>query len=336
MVVSRQMAVRRAVGHFKNILDRQLPHTCSTGPSPEPQGVDAAAPRAVVGEREFIDDPRCGRMCLHVAGDGPPVLLVHSVNAAASAAEVRPLHDHLRTSRRVYSIDLPGYGASLRSDRPYTPRLMTDALHAAVAHIQARCGPAPVDALAVSLACEFLARAAAETPAAFGRIALVSPTGFAGRNPPRGPPGSTRHLPWLYSTLRGPGGRWGGPLFRALTRPGVIRYFLRRTWGGPAIDEEMWRYAVWTTRQPGAEFAPLCFLAASMFSADIGNIYEQLTQPVWVSHGVRGDFTDYRGLHTVSGRPNWSVDVFQTGAMPYFEVPAPFNATLDRFLRTAT
>jgi hypothetical protein len=185
----------------------------------------------------------------------------------------------------------------------------------------------------VSLACEFLARAATEAPTAFGRIALVSPTGFNGRNPPRGAPGSTRHLPWLDRALRGPGGRWGGALFRALTRPGVIRYFLRRTWGGPGIDEEMYRYALWTTRQPSAEFAPLSFLSAAMFSADIGNVYERITQPVWVSHGVRGDFTDYRGLHVVSGRSNWSVDIFQTGAMPYFEVPVAFNAAFDRFLQ---
>jgi hypothetical protein len=304
----------------------------SSAGSAHDTSLGAAPVQAVSGERTFIDDPRCGRICVHVAGEGPPLLLVHSVNAAASAAEVRPLHDHYRASRHVFSVDLPGYGASLRSDRPYTPRLMTDALHAVVAHIQGRCGPAPVDALAVSLACEFLARAATEAPATFGRIALVSPTGFAGRNPPRGPAGSTRYLPWLYSTLRGPGGRWGGPLFRALTRPGVIRYFLRRTWGGPGIDEEMHRYAVWTTRQPGAEFAPLCFLAAAMFSADIGKVYERLTQPVWVSHGVRGDFTDYRGLHTARGRANWSVEVFQTGAMPYFEVPGVFNAAFDRFL----
>jgi Alpha/beta hydrolase family len=292
----------------------------------------AGEPRAVSGERMFIDNPRCGRVCLHVAGNGPPLLLVHSVNAAASAAEVRPLHEHYRASRTVYSIDLPGYGASLRSDRPYTPRLMTDALHAAVAHIRAACGPAPIDALAASLACEFLARAATEAPASFGRIALVSPTGFNGRNPPRGAPGSTRHLPWLDRALRGPNGRWGGALFRGLTRPGVIRYFLGRTWGSRDIDEEMWRYAVWTARQAGAEYAPLSFLSAAMFSADIGNVYDQLTQPVWVSHGVRGDFTDYRGLHTVRGRPNWSFDVFQTGALPYFEVPALFNAAFDRFL----
>jgi hypothetical protein len=210
--------------------------------------------------------------------------------------------------------------------------LMTDALHAVVAHIQAVCGPAPVDALAVSLACEFLARAATEAPAGFGRIALVSPTGFNGRQPPRGPPGSTRYMPWLYRSLRGPGDRWGGALFRALTRPGVIRYFLRRTWGSQAIDEALWAYDVITTRQPGAHHAPLHFLAANLFSADIHTVYEQLGMPVWMSHGVRGDFTDYRGRALVEGRPHWHFSVFPTGALPYFEVPTEFFAAYDRFL----
>lgn len=75
-------------------------------------------------------------------------------------------------------------------------------------------------------------------------------------------------------------------------RPGVIRYFLRRTWGGPTIDEDMARYAELTTRVPGAEHAPLAFLSAQLFSQDSNTVYEQLTQPVWMSHGVRGDFTD--------------------------------------------
>lgn len=73
---------------------------------------------------------------------------------------------------------------------PYTPRLMTDALHAVLAQIQARCGAGPVDALALSLSAEFLARAAAENPAGFGRLALVSPTGFSGRRAWHGPAGS--------------------------------------------------------------------------------------------------------------------------------------------------
>jgi hypothetical protein len=189
-----------------------------------------------------------------------------------------------------------------------------------------------MDALALSLASEFLARAAAERPADYRSLALVSPTGFRGTQAWRGAPGSTRAMPWLLAALRGPGQAWGGALFRGLTRPGVVRYFLERTWGGKAIDEALWRYDLLTTRQPGAEFAPLCFLSAAMFSADIHTVYEQLTQPVWMSHGVRGDFTDYRGVGVVQSRPNWRFTVYPTGALPHFEVPAQFTTDYQAFL----
>ena len=135
---------------------------------------------------------------------------------------MRPRQEHYRASRTVFSIDLPGYGFSDRSDRRYTPRLMTDALHASVAQIHQRCGPTPVDGLALSLDCEFLARAAVERPAAFRCPALVSPTGFRGSRTWRAAPGSIRGLPWLHRLLRGPGDAWGGALFRRLTRPGVV------------------------------------------------------------------------------------------------------------------
>ena len=282
-------------------------------------------PPALPGQRFEFDGLSC-----YVAGQGPPLLLVHSVNAAASAAEVRPLYESFSGTRTVFAIDLPGYGFSDRSERVYTPRLMTDALHAVGAQIRARCGPAAIDALAVSLGCEFLARAAAEQPAAWGRLALVSPTGFMGRKEWRGAPGSTRFLPRFHRVVSHP--RWAQALFNGLTKPPVVRYFLRRTWGGPNIDMQMADYAVLTAREPGARHAPLYFLSAGLFSADIHNVYEALTQPVWASHGVRGDFTDYRGLALISGRPNWRVSTFNTGALPYFEVPAEFNAQLRLFL----
>jgi len=286
-------------------------------------------PLAVQGER-FEFDSAAGRISAYVAGQGPPLLLVHSVNAAASVAEVRPLFEQYVRTHTVFALDLPGYGFSERSDRVYTPRLMTDALLAMREPMRRRCGDRPVDALAVSLACEFLARAAVESPEAWRSLALVSPTGFNGQRARRDPPGSTRAMPWLHRALRGPG--WGGALFRGLTRPGVIRYFLERTWGSKDIDETLWRYAVITTRQPGAEYAPLHFLAGSMFSTDIHTIYETLSQAVWMSHGVRGDFVDYRGKSLVEGRPNWRFDVLPTGALPYFEVPQQFNAAYDAFL----
>jgi pimeloyl-ACP methyl ester carboxylesterase len=259
---------------------------------------------------------------------------VHSVNAVASAAEVRPLHDHYRATRTVYSVDLPGFGLSDRSDRVYTPRLMTDAVLDTVDEIARRQPGAPLDALAASTGCEFLARAAAESPASFRSVALVSPTGFRGKKQLRGAPQSTRFMGWFYRALRGPG--WSGALFRLLTRPSVIRYFLRRTWGRKEIDDILWQYDIETALVDGAKYAPLYFLAGGLFSGDIHTIYESLNMPIWMSHGVRGDFTDYRGASIIENRPNWRFTTFQTGALPYFEVTDEFVAAYDDFIASAT
>jgi pimeloyl-ACP methyl ester carboxylesterase len=258
-----------------------------------------------------------GGLACYRNGSGPPLLLVHSVNAAASAAEVQPLFDAWAASHTVYAPDLPGFGHSERSDRPYTPRLMTDAVHAVVARIRAEQGQAPLPALAVSLGCEFLARAAMEKPSHFARLALVSPTGFNSSKPFRGRPGSTRAVPGLHTALSVP--LWGPLLFRGLTRPGVVRYFLERTWGGKAIDEAMCAHAIDSARVPGAHHAPLHFIGAGLFSADITRVYESLPQPVWAVHGTRGDFVDYRGLAAFADRPNWRISRLEGGALMYFE-----------------
>jgi NAD(P)-dependent dehydrogenase (short-subunit alcohol dehydrogenase family) len=60
-----------------------------------------------------------GRLALYEAGSGAPVLLIHSINAAASAYEVRPLFERLSATHRVFAIDLPGYGGSQQGERHY-------------------------------------------------------------------------------------------------------------------------------------------------------------------------------------------------------------------------
>lgn len=274
-----------------------------------------------------------GRLNVYEWGSGAPLLLIHSINAAGSAAEMRPLQAYYRSTRRVFCLDLPGFGLSERSDRHYSPRLMTEAVKATVVEIAARTGQRAVDALALSLSCEFLARAAAEIPEAFRTLAWVSPTGFSGRGDLRQPAGVTLGKPWLYRALRGPpSGSRGKTLYGWLTRPKVIRYFLRRTWGSSDIDRELWEYDIQTARQPGAEFAPLYFLSGELFSADLHSIYERVSQPIFMAHGVRGDFTNYRLAGMIGGRDYCRVRVYQTGALPHFEQPESFCADYDAFL----
>ncbi|MFT4119103.1 alpha/beta fold hydrolase [Bradyrhizobium sp.] len=301
-------------------------------------------PAPLPGRRVELADRRAGRLMLYgeaKASSGatatPPLLLVHSVNAAATAYEMKPLFEHYRSQRAVYALDLPGFGLSDRSNRKYTPRLMTDAIHAAVHDIQAAHGDGAIDIVALSLGCEFAARAATEAPNAFRSIALISPTGFdrrSARAATHSGGNGTRAMPWLHGLLSVP--LWKRGFFSALTSRASIRFFLQKTWGAKQIDEGLLEYDYITTHQPGAENAPYYFVSGYLFSTDAMKLYQNLSMPVWMSHGVRGDFVDYAQKVQIKRLPNWSVSVLQTGAMPHFEKPVEFIAQFETFLKGAT
>ena len=291
---------------------------------------------ALSGERLEINTENAGLISYYTAvpetvRDETPLLLIHTVNAAAGAHEIKPLFEHYRKHRPVYAIDLPGYGFSGRSDRPYTIRLMTDALHAITAEIQNRYGSAAIDALAVSLPCEFLARAAVEKPNQYRSLALISPTGFNKLNPPEATEGSSRGMDWFLNVLKLP--FVGTPMYKLLVSPGSVRFFLQKTWGSKQIDEEMYQYACETAQQPGARYAPFYFLAGYLFSKDATQLYGALNMPVFMSHGVRGDFTNYCWKKKVEERSNWECRQYETGALSYFEIPERFFKDYDAFLK---
>lgn len=294
-------------------------------------------PPAIDAERTQIDTA-AGALSYYAAGQGEPLLLIHSINAAASAYEVRPVFEHYRRTRRVVALDLPGFGFSERSDRPYTIALYTQAIAELAARL-AEEHEQPVDALALSLSCEFLARAAV-TPnqpghAAINRLAMVTPTGFRrGDDALRGAPGHSREIAWLSGMLNL--GFVGAPLFRLLTRPGTIRYFLKRTWGSDRFDRGLADYDAIIARQPGAQFAPLAFVSGKLFSRDVRTLYEALEHPVFLGHGTRGDFKDFRGAGWTDERDNWIRVSYDTGAFPHFEQPQLFFGYLDRFFATTS
>jgi pimeloyl-ACP methyl ester carboxylesterase len=291
---------------------------------------DATLPPAVAAER-LETRGRSGRLSYYVAGAGRPLLLLHSINAAASVREVQPAFDHALQSCRVYAPDLPGYGFSDRSDRVYDIKLFCDAVRDMLDVIAQDHGNAPVDALGLSLSAEFLARVAAGQPDRFRTLTLVTPTGFRrGYDKMRAAEGASREFRGLYSTLTFPA--WRSALFNGLVSRASIRYFLRRTFGSQDVDASLVDYSWRTTHQPGADHAPFAFLAGRLFSADIRTVYEKLTLPVWLAHGTRGDFADFSESGWVRQRKNWDVQAFDTGALIYFEQPEVFCRRWDAFL----
>jgi pimeloyl-ACP methyl ester carboxylesterase len=163
------------------------------------------------------------------SGAGRPLVLIHSVNAAASAFEMGPLFRHYRGRRPVYALDLPGYGHSNRLQRDYTPQLFADAI---VEFLETQVGE-PADVVGLSLGCEFIARAALDRPELFHSLAMISPSGLgsagSGRTSQqteaRGIAGS------LHQALAFP--LWRRALFALLPTRRSIEFFLSKHFEGP-------------------------------------------------------------------------------------------------------
>lgn len=291
-------------------------------------------PLAVSGERRSISG-LAGELSYYTSGPEteelqPPLLLLHSINAAGSAYEVKPLYERYKASRQVYALEFPGFGFSERRKREYSIRLMTDAVLEMIEEIRRIHGDSPIDALALSLACEFLARAASEKSSLFRSLGFVSPTGFDRGAAERAHSAGHRGNWMLYSMLDFP--LWNQSFFDLLTTRRGIRFFLNKTWGSKDIDEGMLEYDWKTTRQPGARYAPFCFVSGFLFSREIATIYDSLQLPVWMAHGVRGDFQDYGHAQAFETKSNWQIHRFETGALPHFEVLEALTGSYDAFL----
>ncbi len=273
------------------------------------------------------------RLSGRIAGSGPPLLLLHGVGNTSSMAEMLPLFEAMLGERTVVALDLPGFGSSERSDRDYTPRLMTDALHMTAAFVRVKCKLPPrhrMDAVAYGLSCEFLARAAVEDPTRWGRLSFVSPTGLNGPTP--GPKGLPRRLGKAIVNRLLKTRLWGKTVYEGLTTPLVVRRELQSTFGTRFVDDDLFDHALATTRDPGARFAPFKALTGQLYSPDILKVYGQLSQPVWVTHGKRGIAAGFRHNPALEKKPNWRLTAFKSGAMPHFQHNTAFVRVLNRFL----
>ena len=263
-------------------------------------------------------------------GKGAPLLLVHSVNAAASAYEMLPLFQHYAGKRPVYALDLPGYGMSERRDQTYTARMMADAILAAVDEIKRLHAGEKVDVIALSVSCEYAARAALERPADVRSLGLLSPTGFDEALSGYGRAQSTKGNAVKLALISVP--VWSQALFDLVVSRPSMRFFLRKTFGSERIDEGLFAYDQLTAHQPGARHVVWSFLSGYLFADDATRVYEALKLPVWTGHGRRGDFVDFGKEREVAGKPNWHFAEFDTGAMPQFERLDDLVASYDAFV----
>lgn len=297
--------------------------TLRSNESAVPQGAAAEGslplPAALTAEEGSLDIVREGRVHYYADRDarGTPVLLVHSINAAASAYEMKPLFEALRGRRPVYAIDLPGFGRSDRADRPYTAEGYADVIERVIVDLVAPTGGG-CDVVALSLSSEFAARVAVRAPDLVRRLTLISPTGLSSK---RLPPVADALRRRLFAPLLrvGPLGRG---LFALLRTERSVRHYLAKSFVGP-IDEGLARYAWRSAQADGAERAPLAFLSGALFDPDAAErLYAKLTVPTAVVHDV-DPYTDFGRLAAlVDGNAHVrAVRVAPSRGLPHFEQP---------------
>lgn len=287
-------------------------------------------PDAVSAERKVIYTPAVPKLSYYVdsSAAGRPLVLLHSINAAASAYEMRPLFEHFRAQRPVFALDLPGYGFSDRSRRAYTPAVFQNA----IIDFLTSAVKEPADVVALSLTSEFAAAAAQSRPDLFNSLTMISPTGLDEDKKKRASQqaSSAGSSSWLYPVFSFP--LWSRAFFDLIATRASIRYFLSQSFAGPMPDTLV-DYAYRSAHQPGAENVPLHFISGKLFSNDISTrVYRQMSTPGLIIYD-RDAFTSFEGLPELLNRSaNWTaVRIIPTLGLPHWEQLQQTTTALNNF-----
>ncbi len=258
---------------------------------------------------------------------GRPLVLLHSINAAGSGYEVRPIFEQYRGTRPVYALDLPGFGFSERSDREYSITLYVNAIVDFLRYLESD----PADVIALSLTSEFAARAALHHPELFHSLTLVSPTGFTQRDNQNAIQQTENNgtSDGVYRAFSNP--LWSQAFYDLLVTKPSIRFFLGQSFAGQ-MDEGLAEYSYLTTHQPGARFAPLYFVSGKLFSRDIlDEVYRKISPPVLVLYDTDPNISFDR-LPEMVNQENWRLRrIPGTRGLPHFERMDKVAEALDQF-----
>lgn len=264
------------------------------------------------------------RIAHYQMGSGRPILLVHSINAAASAFEMRGPFHGLSRDFTVHAFDLLGYGNSDRPARRYCAADYIDQIGMMLEQIAE-----PSILVASSLGAAYAVAAAERWPERVGALILACPTGMSQLNHPPG-----RLAQACYYLLRG---RLGEAIFNRLTSRSGSAFFLRSQayYDAAAISPETLDSFYTTCRRLGAYHAPICFIT-TMLNCDIRGSFPRLRQPILLVWGRQATTTPVRYAQAfLKANPQARLEVIERASMlVQDERPDEFNQICRTFLAT--
>ena len=276
--------------------------------------------KAIDAEQNDIENDDISRVSYYAdtSGKGIPLVLLHSINAASSAFEMKPIFERFRGERPVYAVELPGFGFSDRSERLYDPQLYQRTITTFLAEVVGQSA----DVVSLSLSSEFAALAAVKDSQYMRSLVMISPTGF-----------DLPKTDWitevaeksgskstLYSGLAVP--LWNRPLFDLISSRPSIQFFLNKSFEG-LVPERFVDYAYYSAHQPGAAYAPTYFLSGKLFTSSIReSVYKNLDFPVLVIYD-HDPYTNFEMLPMMlQEKENWQgVRISPTKGLPHWEQP---------------
>ena len=190
--------------------------------------IDRSVPLpAALDAPQRVVPTRGGKLCYYAddSAEGRPLVLVHSINAAASAYEMKPLFEYYRGRRPVYALDLPGFGFSARDNRTYSPQVYANVLF----DFFDQALEEPADVVTLSLGGELAARTALMYPNVIRSLAMISPSGFTFKR--REVPAKTlARAQQIHTLLAFP--LWRRALYDLIATRASIRWFLQKSFVG--------------------------------------------------------------------------------------------------------
>lgn len=282
-------------------------------------------PRAVEAPLLELQSPRAGRLAYYrdESGSGRPLVLIHSLNAAPSVFEMKPLFEHYRGRRPVFALDLPGFGHSERGERAYSPELYAGAIE----DLMQDAVTGAADFVALSLGAELIARIALERPELVNSLVMISPTGFSHASLPGE---RTSRRVWRILVLPG----LGDLLFALVASRPSLRFFLDRSFEGPA-PEAMIEYAHASAHRPGAKYAPFSFLSGQTFTRQaFDRLHGKLEHPTLVLYDQDPNVSFERLPEWLEGgAQRRALRIAPTRGLPHWDQPEATFASLDAFWR---